>query len=77
MSFSVNLEATITVVIVLVITYALFGWILSYTWNNSINVITGGRDIGIWNALMLVVTIHILFGGFTSTLNSAMTTFRK
>jgi len=66
-----NLEITLVAVITVVITYALFGLILSYTWNHSMKVVMPGTpEIGIWNALMLVVTLHILFGGFSSTINS-------
>jgi len=66
-----NLETSLIAIITIVITYALFGLILSYTWNNSMKVVMPGTpEIGIWNALMLVLTLHILFGGFSSTINS-------
>ncbi len=65
-----NLEAGLVAVIAIVVTYALFGLVLSYTWNHSIRVVMPGTpEIGVWNALMLVLTLHILFGGFGTTAN--------
>lgn len=66
-----NLETVLVTAITVVIIYALFGLILSYSWNHSIRVIFPGTpEIGIWNALMLVFTLHILFGGFGSTVTT-------
>lgn len=72
---SFNLEASVVAIITVVIIYSLFGLILSYSWNHSVRVIMPGTpEIGIWNALMLVFTLHILFGGFSSTLNAVVNT---
>lgn len=66
-----NLEASFVLFITFVIVYTLFGLVLSYTWNNSIKVIMpGSPELNIWNALMLVLTIHILFGNIGSMLNT-------
>lgn len=65
-------EDAVYIIVVLVVVYALFGLVVSYAWNNSVRVAfpTTG-SLGIWNALMLVLTTHILFGGLNSTINFA------
>lgn len=68
---SFDLEASVIVLVTTVIIYSLYGLIISYSWNHSVRVIIPGTpEIGIWNALMLVFTLHILFGGINTTFNS-------
>lgn len=67
----VNVNTIVVTVIAVVIIYALLGLILSYSWNHSVRVLfpnTG--ELGIWSALMLLLTVHALTGGLYQTVKS-------
>lgn len=64
----VNGNAVLATVVAVVLVYALLGLVLSYAWNNSIRaMVPSSGELGVWNALMLLVTVHVLTGSLHTT----------
>ena len=64
----INIEVVVTVLVAVVIIYAILGLVLSYSWNHSVRVIVpSSGELGVWNALMLLLTVHALTGGLHTT----------
>ena len=62
------LETTVVAAVVVVIFYLILGSILAFTWNKSVTKIWGiQHELGIIEALFLLVTMNILFGTFSQS----------
>lgn len=65
---SYTLETTVIAAIVIVIFYLILGSILAFTWNRSVTKVWGiQHELGVIEALFLLVTMHILFGTFNQS----------
>jgi len=72
---SSTLETTVLAVIVVVIFYLILGSVLAFTWNRSVTKVWGiQHELGVIEALFLLVTMNILFGTFTQ---SALATYQN
>ena len=71
---SSTLENTVIAVVVVVIFYLILGSVLAFTWNKSVTKVWGVQhELGVIEALFLLVTMNILFGTFTQ---SALATYQ-
>ena len=65
---SPSLETTVIAAIVIVIFYLILGSILAFTWNRSVTKVWGNQhELGVIEALFLLVTMNILFGTFSQS----------
>lgn len=70
-----SLETTVVALVVVVIFYLLLGSILAFTWNRSVTKVWGiQHELGVIEALFLLVTMNILFGTFSQT---ALSTYQN
>jgi hypothetical protein len=68
-----SLETSVVAVIVVVIFYLIMGSILAFTWNRSVSKVWGAdHNLGVVEALFLLITMNILFGTFSQ---SALTVY--
>lgn len=66
----VSFNTVVATIVAVVIIYTLLGLILSYAWNNSVKPLFNTGELGIWSALMLLLTVHALTGGLHQTIQS-------
>jgi hypothetical protein len=61
-------ETTVVAVIAIVIFYLILGSILAFTWNKSVTKVWGiQHELGVIEAIFLLITMNILFGTFSQS----------
>ena len=54
-------EISLSLVLGVIVIFIIFLFIVQYSWNNTISVLTKTSEISIWQTFLLLILFHILF----------------